>query len=211
MATPLSYLIELAHLRNISDPKNEAFRQLGRVGLTADSERRVNDFSKGMKQRLGLAAALMGQPRLLILDEPTDGIDPVGRKEIRKVILEEHHRGATILLNSHLLSEVERICERVGILHQGNLIREGTIESLCRHSSLWFCKFGGEYSPPHLEALGFQRDPDREGWLFNAEELAPLNESIEKARSHGALLEELTPNIQTLEDLLAEEVERRGP
>ena len=74
-----------------------------------------------MRQRLGLAAAMLGQPELLILDEPTDGIDPVGRVEVRALLLEEKKRGATILLNSHLLSETERICDRIGVLDHGQL------------------------------------------------------------------------------------------
>ncbi|HZM69161.1 MAG TPA: ABC transporter ATP-binding protein [Candidatus Cryosericum sp.] len=95
----------------------------------------VRKYSKGMMQRLGMAQAILNEPDLLILDEPTDGVDPVGRREIRDLLLEQKERGATIFLNSHLLSEVERVCDRVAILKGGRLVREGQVEDLTRVSS----------------------------------------------------------------------------
>ena len=95
----------------------------------------VRRYSKGMMQRLGMAQAILNQPDLVILDEPTDGVDPVGRREIRDLLLEQKDRGATIFLNSHLLSEVERVCDRVAILKEGRLVREGQVEDLTRVSS----------------------------------------------------------------------------
>ena len=92
----------------------------------------VRRYSKGMMQRLGMAQAILNEPDLLILDEPTDGVDPVGRREIRDLLLEQKQRGATIFLNSHLLSEVERLCDRVAILKEGRLVREGHVEDLTR-------------------------------------------------------------------------------
>jgi ABC-2 type transport system ATP-binding protein len=93
-----------------------------------DGERRqVRHFSKGMKQRLGLAQAILGRPRLLILDEPTADLDPMGRLEVRELIAGLKERGTAILLNSHLLSEVERVCDTVSILVKGRILREGRI------------------------------------------------------------------------------------
>jgi ABC-2 type transport system ATP-binding protein len=92
----------------------------------------VRRYSKGMMQRLGMAQAILNEPDLLILDEPTDGVDPVGRREIRDLLLEQKARGATIFLNSHLLSEVERLCDRVAILKDGRLVREGHVDDLTR-------------------------------------------------------------------------------
>ena len=83
-----------------------------------------------MQQRLGLAQAMMNDPDILFLDEPTDGVDPIGRKEIREVLLHFKEEGKTIFLNSHLLSEVEMICDEVAILDKGRLIRRGTVEEL---------------------------------------------------------------------------------
>ena len=103
---------------------------LERVRMAKWADTRVRKFSKGMMQRLGLAQALMNTPDLLFLDEPTDGVDPVGRREIRDLLLEISREGTTIFLNSHLLSEVEQICTRVAILKEGRLARLGTVEEL---------------------------------------------------------------------------------
>lgn len=100
------------------------------VGLTAWQHRKVRQYSKGMRQRLGLAQALMNDPDLLLLDEPTDGVDPVGRRDIREILLELKRRGKTIFLNSHLLSELELVCDRAAIMVRGALVQQGTIRDL---------------------------------------------------------------------------------
>ena len=100
------------------------------VGLENAADRRLGGYSKGMLQRIGLAQALVQEPRLLVLDEPTAGVDPAGSREIRDLSLEFKSRGITVLLCSHLLGQVQEICDRVGILHQGKLVREGELESL---------------------------------------------------------------------------------
>ena len=100
------------------------------VGLTDAAARRVASYSKGMLQRIGLAQALVQDPGLLVLDEPTAGVDPVGSREIRDLILELKARGKTVLLCSHLLSQVQEVCDRVGILARGRLVREGRVEDL---------------------------------------------------------------------------------
>lgn len=102
------------------------------VGLTEAAQRRVGGYSKGMLQRIGLAQALVQQPRLLVLDEPTAGVDPIGSRTIRDIILELKRRGMTVFLCSHLLEQVQEICDRVGILYQGCLIAEGTMDELTR-------------------------------------------------------------------------------
>jgi len=103
---------------------------LEQVGMLQDCRRKVREYSKGMQQRLGLAQAMVHEPELIFLDEPTDGVDPIGRKKIREMVIELKQRGATIFINSHLLNEVEMICDQVVILHQGKILREGTIEEL---------------------------------------------------------------------------------
>jgi ABC-2 type transport system ATP-binding protein len=100
------------------------------VGLTEAGDRRVGSYSKGMLQRIGLAQALVHDPRLLILDEPTAGVDPAGSRQIRDLILELKSRGKTILLTSHLLEQVQEVCDRVGILAKGRLVREGSLDIL---------------------------------------------------------------------------------
>jgi ABC-2 type transport system ATP-binding protein len=100
------------------------------VGLTEAGDRRVGSYSKGMLQRIGLAQAMVHDPRLLILDEPTAGVDPAGSREIRDLILRLKARGKTILLTSHLLEQVQEVCDRVGILAKGRLVREGSLDIL---------------------------------------------------------------------------------
>jgi ABC-2 type transport system ATP-binding protein len=100
------------------------------VGLEQVGTRRVDAMSKGMQQRLGIAQALVGSPRLLMLDEPTSALDPAGRRVVRQILEEVRARGITVLLNSHLLSEVELVCDRVFILLGGELIAEGTPDDL---------------------------------------------------------------------------------
>jgi ABC-2 type transport system ATP-binding protein len=100
------------------------------VGLESAANRRLAGYSKGMLQRIGLAQAMIQEPRLLVLDEPTAGVDPAGSREIRDLILDFKKRGITVLLCSHLLEQVQEICDRVGILNHGALIREGTLQEL---------------------------------------------------------------------------------
>jgi ABC-2 type transport system ATP-binding protein len=105
---------------------------LERVGLGGEAARRVDTMSKGMQQRLGLAQALIGQPKLLLLDEPTSALDPAGRHVVRELLVELRRRGAAVLVNTHLLSEVEHVCDRVLILDHGNVVADGAPAALTR-------------------------------------------------------------------------------
>lgn len=100
------------------------------VGLAHARDRRLSGYSKGMLQRIGLAQALINEPRLIVLDEPTAGVDPAGSREIRDLIVDLKRRGFTLLLSSHLLGQVQEVCDRVGILAGGVLVREGKLEEL---------------------------------------------------------------------------------
>jgi ABC-2 type transport system ATP-binding protein len=100
------------------------------VGLSDRADTRIGGFSKGMQQRLGLAVALLGRPSLVILDEPTSALDPIGRLEVRTVIRTLRDRGATVFLNSHLLGEVERVCDEVAIVNQGRVVAAGRLDEL---------------------------------------------------------------------------------
>lgn len=103
---------------------------LALVGLEEAADRRLSGYSKGMLQRIGLAQALVQEPRLLVLDEPTAGVDPAGSRDIKDLILRLKERGITVLLCSHLLAQVQEICDRIGILHRGQLVREGPLADL---------------------------------------------------------------------------------
>ncbi|MCA9265226.1 MAG: ABC transporter ATP-binding protein, partial [Planctomycetales bacterium] len=109
---------------------------MARVGLSGWGRTSIRKYSKGMQQRLGLAQALLHDPPLLILDEPTDGVDPVGRSEMREVLRELKNEGKTIFINSHLLQEVELICSRVAIMFEGELRKEATVEELTELAGL---------------------------------------------------------------------------
>ncbi len=100
------------------------------VGLQDARDRRLRGFSKGMLQRIGLAQAMVQDPSLLVLDEPTAGVDPTGSRQIRDLILELKNRGITVFLCSHLLEQVQQVCDRVGIIHQGVLVNEGRLDEL---------------------------------------------------------------------------------
>jgi ABC-2 type transport system ATP-binding protein len=102
------------------------------VGLTDRGSTRVGTFSKGMQQRLGLGVALLGDPQLVLLDEPTSALDPVGRHDVREIIRALKERGMTVFLNSHLLTEVEQVCDRVTIIDHGKVVAEGTLDELLR-------------------------------------------------------------------------------
>jgi ABC-2 type transport system ATP-binding protein len=188
-------------MRRIDAAGGEIQRQLGRVGLGPAAERAVGDFSKGMKQRLGLAVALLGAPDLLILDEPSDGIDPIGRVEIRAILREELQRGATVLLNSHLLSETERICERIGVLSDGKLLAQGSLRELCGSPTTHKLRFAKPLGDETVAALHLAAD-GAGGYRVEAQDPAALNLVIDEVRRRGAELVELGPDLRDLEDVL---------
>jgi ABC-2 type transport system ATP-binding protein len=123
------YFGQLAGLR-VADLKRDIDEKLALVSMGEWADTKVTRYSKGMLQRLGLAQAMLGNPALLFLDEPTDGVDPVGRYELRNVIRSIQAAGTTIFLNSHLLSEVEEICDEVAILHRGAILQQGSVSSI---------------------------------------------------------------------------------
>ncbi len=126
-------------LNGIAEPQlgRAARNVLEAMGLLDESQRNVGKFSRGMLQRVGLAQALVSNPELLILDEPTSALDPLGRIAVRELLLKAQAAGKTVFLSSHLLSEIEQICDRVGILYQGRLARLGTTSTLLE-SREWF-------------------------------------------------------------------------
>jgi ABC-2 type transport system ATP-binding protein len=179
---------------------------LSRVGLSDWSNVRVRKFSKGMTQRLGLAAALVHEPDLLLLDEPTDGVDPVGRREIRDLLHEEAARGKAILLNSHLLSEVERLCDRVAVLRRGRVLAEGRIEDLTAPGSRYRLVAEGVTDELLEEFRRSGAAVERVNGHFDlaARDLDHLNALVDRLRGSGARLKELTPARASLEDVFVD-------
>src|SRR5437763_1081715 len=125
----LRFFGHLSGLRGVA-LKNRINELLDLVGLSRARNRRLGTYSKGMLQRIGLAQALIHDPRLVVLDEPTAGVDPAGSRDIRDLILDLKRRGITVLLSSHLLAQAQEICDRVGILADGVLVREGHLQEL---------------------------------------------------------------------------------
>src|SRR5437588_3469522 len=115
---------------NGSRLKDRVCELLELVGLTNARDQRLSTYSKGMLQRIGLAQALINEPKLVVLDEPSAGVDPAGSRDIRNIIIDLKQRGVTVLLSSHLLGQVQEICDRVGILARGALVREGRLAEL---------------------------------------------------------------------------------
>lgn len=120
----------LEFVTRVKDVDTDPETLLERVGIPDAIDRKAGEFSTGMAQRLKLAMALVGQPDLLILDEPTNGLDPNGAREMRRIITEENDRGATVFFSSHRMNQVEAVCDKVGILNDGQLIVEGAPEEL---------------------------------------------------------------------------------
>ncbi len=132
----LEYLSRHAALMGLTggDAEKEIHRVLEMVSMNGREREKSTAYSKGMKQRMGLGAALLGAPELLILDEPTAGLDPVGFRDVRKILEILHDKGVAVILNSHLLSEVEKTCDTAAILYQGKILVKDTITAIVKEN-----------------------------------------------------------------------------
>lgn len=174
------------------------------VGMTQWANKKVSSYSKGMLQRIGLAQAMMNDPELVVLDEPTDGVDPVGRREIRDVLLQLKEQGKTIFLNSHLLSELEMLCDRVAILVQGQVAMQGTIDDLTAESHRMEITLLGEAPAWANDLPNVRVAPARNGQttliLRNADPV-PAQTIIDRLRQDQRVIYSIRPVRETLEDL----------
>ncbi len=187
---------------------------LERVRLSEWADVRVKKFSKGMTQRLGLAAALIHDPQVLLLDEPTDGVDPVGRREIRDLLQEEARRGKTVLLNSHLLSEIERICDRVAVLRGGRVVAAGRIEDLTASGFRYKLVATGvdEALVAAFRETGASVERVNGHFELTTKDLDHLNAVVDRLRAASGKLQELSPVRSSLEDVFVGLVrEGEGP
>jgi ABC-2 type transport system ATP-binding protein len=175
---------------------------LERVGLTRWAGVKLRKYSKGMVQRLGLAVALVHRPDVLFLDEPTDGVDPVGRAEIRRILLEEKARGTAIFINSHLLSEIERTCDRVAIVSQGRILRSGTVSELTERGLTYRVDAGSVPAPvlERIRALSTSVEATNGSLHLRVESLEALNACLDSLRGSGNLIRQVTPEKTTLEE-----------
>lgn len=172
------------------------------VGLADWGEVRIKKYSKGMLQRLGLAQSLMHRPRLLVLDEPTDGVDPVGRREIRDLLNRLTANGTTVFLNSHLLSEVEAFCEYVAIVKKGSVALEGKISALLAGRG-YRISFSGLAEPAiqQLRLVGAPLSYSEGACELHAATIEEANALIDRIRQTGGLIQSVTPSSASLEDV----------
>lgn len=186
------------------------------VGIAGRMHSKIKTYSKGMKQRLGIAQALLHDPDVIFLDEPTDGVDPVGRKEIRALMTTLKERGHTIFLNSHLLGEVELICDRVAILQRGELVREGTIAELTAQKGLFEIGLaaGQTFPEADVKALGYavrSLNPTATRWEAGLVEGQSIDPLVRMLMEKGLSLRHLVEKKVTLEDVFMAVVEGAEP
>ena len=208
--SPAGYLHLTAqeNLEIVADLKGVPHKDIGRVldivHLTQDRNRRVGQYSLGMKQRLGIAMALLGSPKLLILDEPTNGLDPAGIQEMRALIRNmPAATGATVLISSHLLGEMEQMVEQVGIIDHGHILFEGPLTELQRHSrgNVTLRLLDPAKAAPILRANGLTAHSDSCVVTLPPLQDALLADLVQKLADCGAGVVELTPHTKTLEEI----------
>ena len=208
--SPAGYLHLTAqeNLEIVADLKGVPHKDIGRVldivHLTQDRNRRVGQYSLGMKQRLGIAMALLGSPKLLILDEPTNGLDPAGIQEMRTLIRNmPAATGATVLISSHLLGEMEQMVEQVGIIDHGHILFEGPLTELQRHSrgNVTLRLLDPAKAAPILRANGLTARSDSCVVTLPPLQDALLADLVQKLAACGAGVVELTPHTKTLEEI----------
>ncbi len=179
---------------------DEIATALDTVGLTDRADDRVGTYSKGMQQRLGLAAALLGEPDLVFLDEPTSALDPVGRHDVREIIRGLAARGTAVFLNSHLLSEVEQVCDRVAVVDHGRVIASGTMDQLLSGTTVRVRVSGlGPDSRAKLAAFG-KVDDEGDQLTFTNLSVERVPDLVSAIVALGGRIHEVTPRHQTLED-----------
>ena len=199
---------ELAPLPR-SSWKDEIKTVLDTVGLSDRASDRVGTFSKGMQQRLGLGAALLGEPELVFLDEPTSALDPVGRHDVREIIRGLASRGTAVFLNSHLLSEVEQVCDRVAVVDHGRVIASGTMDELLGGTAVRV-RVAGLTPADKNELSDFGRIDDEDDQLTFAN-LSPdrVPDLVAAIVGMGGRVFEVAPRHQTLEDRFLQLLEDR--
>ena len=208
--SPTEFVELCARLSGLSAPaaRDRTRQVLDQVGVLYAADRPVRRLSKGMLQRTGLAAALVSDPELLILDEPMSGLDPVGRKEVRDLILEERKNGRTIFFSTHILSDVETMCDRVAILRRGEVVVSGRLQDLLRKEVRRTDVVVVGSSPEFVaecEASGCVVQRLGARLVLAIEGEANVAAILKRALELGFSISEVTPRHETLEDLFVRE------
>ncbi len=210
--SPLRFLASVGRAKQLTRPQivDETRRVLELVGLDPVAWRRATGgFSKGMRQRTGLAAALLGRPKLLVLDEPTDGIDPLGRAQIRDLIAAAVREGTTVFLNSHLLAETEKICDHVAVLSQGRVVIRGALDVLKRKDAFRVRFKKSEGDVERASTAGFVVADDLgDSRVYKLEGQSPeaLSAALATALGAGLVVLEVMPELKDLETILKEAI-----
>lgn len=181
------------------------------VNLEGWGDTKIRKFSKGMLQRTGLAQAMLSDPELLFLDEPTDGIDPVGRREIRDILQNLRDRGKTIFLNSHLLSEVERISDEIAILKHGKLIRKGSVEDFISVKEQYHIEVADHQDV--LTAVCQEQKitafSENSHYVVSVQDDDQLNQLIDALRAREVTIRSIVPRKISLEDFFIDVIEEK--
>jgi ABC-2 type transport system ATP-binding protein len=210
---PLEFLDLCGRLVGIprADRRVRSEEMIDKGGLRDAADRPIGKFSKGMMQRIGLAQALLHDPELLVLDEPMSGLDPIGRKEVRDVLLEQRARGKTLLFTSHILSDVELLCDRVVIMQQGKITSEGQVHDLLESASRRVeirLTGASQALKDSLGSRGMILDDGAGRLTLQVEGQKTVEEIIRISNAAGAKLDAMIPERQTLENLFLKDAGR---
>jgi ABC-2 type transport system ATP-binding protein len=213
--TPAEFVVLCGRLSGLGlrAARDRTRQVLDQVGIAYAADRPVRRLSKGMLQRTGLAAALVADPELLILDEPMSGLDPIGRKEVRDLIVEERRRGRTIFFSTHILNDVESLCDRVAILRKGEVVVSGRISDLLRRDARRTeITLSGEFASlrAKLESEGLICKEVANLLVVQAEGAALLKSILERALALNLGVEQVISRQETLEDLFVREAIASG-
>jgi ABC-2 type transport system ATP-binding protein len=204
--TPREFVTLCARLSGVPGAEIDARveKVIDRVGMSEAIDRPVRALSKGMGQRVGLAAALVHDPDLLVLDEPMSGLDPVGRKDVRDLVLEERARGKTVFFSTHILGDAETLCDRVCILRKGSVVVSGRLQDLLEDEqarSEVALATADDDARKALDEAGFPGKVMGDLWVVETEGDAALRQAIDLAHQRGAKVRSVTPKRETLEEL----------
>jgi ABC-2 type transport system ATP-binding protein len=201
---------ELAQIPR-SEWKPEIDAALETVGLTERAGDRVEGFSKGMQQRLGLGVALLGRPDLVLLDEPTSALDPVGRHDVREIIRQLKARGTAVFLNSHLLTEVEQVCDRLAVVDHGRVIATGTMAQILGKDGAVRVRVSGLAPSNRTSLRGYGNLEDEGEWLtFRGLSPEHVPELVAEIVRQGGRIYAVEPRHETLEDRFLQLLKEQG-
>jgi ABC-2 type transport system ATP-binding protein len=196
-----------------ADRRRKTEEVLDIVGIRKRMDYKIRTYSKGMKQRLGIAQAIFHDPDVIFLDEPTDGVDPVGRRELRELFVQLRDRGRTLFVNSHLLAEIEMICDRVAVLSRGTLVKQGTVSELTRQVGSYVIGLrpGEELPVRDIQAMGLQVTAVDDRWEVIVEQVEKIDAVLSLLSERGLKLRHLVEKKQTLEDMFVTMVDQDDP